>query len=214
MSMNDASNKAARAIVVGQQFGRWVILSADIGRTKGGKLLCKCKCVCGVGRIVMAESLRSGTSKSCGCLQREIMRSYSTKHGQAFTSGYNSWSKAKSRCTNPTNKDYSYYGGRGITFCKRWNKFENFYADMGPMPTGHTLERVDNSKGYYPGNVKWATRLEQANNQRSNRMISLHGQSQTLAQWSRHTGLNEATIRRRLQLGWSIEKALAAPSRA
>lgn len=127
---------------------------------------------------------------------------------------YTSWRSMKLRCLNKNAPAYSRYGGIGIKICKQWiNSFETFYKDMGPRPIGKSLERINNKKGYYPNNCKWATRKEQQNNTRTNRFITYKGETLTITQWENK--LNFATDRLyiRLKLGWPIEKALTQPIR-
>jgi hypothetical protein len=131
----------------------------------------------------------------------------------AFQPGYDTWRNMKSRCGNPRNARYADYGGRGITVCDRWkNSFENFIADMGLPPSpAHSIERGDNSRGYEPGNCRWATDVEQTNNQRSNVLIEYDGKTQTIAQWARELGINYQTLRQRIQrYGWSVERAFSS----
>jgi len=117
-----------------------------------------------------------------------------------------------SRCHSSVNTDYKYYGGRGITVCKRWrDSFDNFLADMGVRPPGMTLERKHNSRGYCKSNCKWATRLEQAQNQRSNRLVVWRGQQQTVAAWERELGFKAGTLKARLLLGYTIADAFSKP---
>jgi len=134
-----------------------------------------------------------------------------TVHGMTRCPSWRSWAAMLYRCQDPNN---GYYGGRGIAVCDRWREsFENFYADMGDKPEGLSLDRIDNDGNYEPGNCRWATRTEQCNNQRSNRMLVLDGRSQTLAEWSKELGVNVSAIRRRLIRGWSIKDALTTPVR-
>lgn len=113
------------------------------------------------------------------------------------------------RCHNPSNSDYAYYGGRGITVCDRWrSSFENFLADMGVRPEGHTLERVKNDEGYSKDNCVWATRLEQSQNKRGNKLITWQGKTLTVAAWERELGFKTGTLKARLgPLGYTVEQA-------
>ena len=115
----------------------------------------------------------------------------------------------KDRCYQPSHKEYKRYGALGISVCKRWrDSFENFFADMGERPKGCTLERIDGKKNYRPSNCIWATKEQQANNRKSNRLIEHGGEVMTLAQWSKKTGIPAATIARRIDRGWDVERAL------
>jgi hypothetical protein len=117
----------------------------------------------------------------------------------------------KARCLNSSNDAYANYGGRGITICPAWrNNFETFLAHIGRRPTPqHSIDRFpDNNGNYEPGNVRWATAGEQANNQRSNRLVTFNGQMKTTAEWSRLTGIHQVTLRDRLDTGWSVDRAL------
>ena len=117
----------------------------------------------------------------------------------------------KSRTTNPKNIGYHRYGGRGIRVCERWLKYENFKADMGEPPEGMTLERIDNNGPYSPENCRWATRTEQNNNTRSNRMLTFRGKTQTIMQWAREIGVSFQVLWYRIARGWSVDRALTTP---
>lgn len=134
-----------------------------------------------------------------------------TTHGMSRTPTYITWGFMIQRCNNQRHKDYHSYGGRGISVCERWKTFENFYADMGLRPNGLTLDRINNDGNYEPGNCRWATPMQQQNNMRRNHTLSLHGETKTLSQWERSTGIKKGTILARLKYGWTAEDALTKP---
>jgi len=135
------------------------------------------------------------------------------QHNKSLAPIFRIWSDMKRRCSNPNRGDYKYYGGRGIKVCKRWLVFKNFLKDMGEPKIGETIDRINNSKGYSPKNCKWATRLEQMNNTRFNRLITFSGKTMSVSSWARTIGLHPDTLKRRLYLGWSENKALTQPKK-
>ena len=113
------------------------------------------------------------------------------------------------RCTNKRSTGFKNYGAKGVVVCDHWRVFESFLADMGECPsTKHTLDRIDNSKGYSPDNCRWATMREQQNNRSNNVLIEYQDQRLTAEEWSRRAGIKRHTIDRRLERGWSVEDAL------
>jgi hypothetical protein len=164
-----------------------------------------CKCRCGTENVVPTQSLTSGASKSCGCDYKRLSR-----HPE-----YCVWALMKSRCTNPKDKGYHRYGGRGISVCDRWIlSFEDFLNDMKPRPTPvHSIDREDNDGNYEPDNCRWATSKEQGRNRSDNRILEHDGQELTIAEWSEKTGLSEEVIRYRVSNGWSHEDAITKPVR-
>lgn len=140
------------------------------------------------------------------------------KHGDALTNKatpeYRAWQSMKARCENPNRKFYENYGGRNIRVCERWvNSFENFLSDMGRRPRGTSLDRINNNGNYEHSNCRWASRKQQARNTRSNRMIEFNGQSKSLSQWADEIGITSATLGKRIEHGWEIERAMTAPVR-
>jgi hypothetical protein len=144
--------------------------------------------------------------------------SFKTTHGESFaktrTPEYVAWTNIQQRCTNASGPDFERYGGAGITVCKRWtDSYEAFLADMGRRPSAkHSIDRLDGAKGYEPGNCRWATPTEQARNQKSNRLLTVNGETMCLAAWSERSGIDSALIRKRIDdLGWSVEAAVSTP---
>jgi hypothetical protein len=115
------------------------------------------------------------------------------------------------RCRHPSHVRFARYGGRGIKVCERWESFENFLADMGNRPHGATLDRINTDGDYEPGNCRWATRVEQARNLNRNHRLTLNGESLPLSAWAERLGMCAATIRYRVEEGWSDEAALTTP---
>ena len=183
-----------------------VIAEAD--RTQGHTQFV-CKCDCGTEKLVRGDHLRNAKIKSCGCLRRRTKRGYVA----ARKSEYWIWLGIKQRCTNPSATSFHKYGGRGISICDRWaNSFDAFLEDMGPRPTpNHSVDRIDNSGNYEPGNCRWADIKTQARNTRYNRIIEFDGQRQCIAYWADQIGAKPNTLVTRLRSGWSVEKTLRTP---
>jgi len=175
-------------------------------------------CHCGVEFNARVYSVKAGYKTSCGCVYKSSRREINVIHGHSRrgvekrhdeTPEYRSWMSMKQRCDNPNNEYYEDYGGRGISVDSSWYDFTVFLEDMGFRPSlKHSLERRENNKGYSKWNCYWANKSEQANNRRSNVIVSYKGKSQTLKQWTDELGLNYKNIHKRIVYrGWSIEDA-------
>ena len=186
-----------------------LVISAA-GRSKSKKSLWLCRCDCGVEKVVLGANLKEGGTRSCGCLHRELVSQLNTNHGQTNTPEYNIWTQAKQRCTNPNDKRFHDYGGRGVKFL--FDNFEEFLAHIGPKPgKEYSLDRIDNSGNYEHGNVRWATLKIQSRNKRSNRYLSYRNETLCLTDWAKKLGFSYETIKSRVRSGWSVEQTLSTP---
>ncbi len=193
----------------GDRYGRLTVIEEvqrKISPTNGRPYRqIRCKCKCGAWVVIGLEHARQGDSASCGCSR--------TKHGMTKSPMHMVWIGMRQRCFNKRYWAYSYYGGRGITVCTRWDSFEAFLEDIGERPDGGTLERIDNNGNYEPINCRWATRREQVCNRRNNHLLTHKGITQCLADWALEIGINASTIHSRLRAGWTVDAALEEPLR-
>ena len=156
--------------LIGKRFGKLTVI--DVALKRGEKIRWLCNCKCGNASIVSTTALRSGNTRSCGCLQKEFVTNLKYTHGMTGTKEYRAWKSMKSRCYNPNYLNYDCWGGRGIKVCDRWkNNFPNFLKDMGLCPNKFTLERKNNDGNYEPGNCEWASYSSQIKNKRRCRII-------------------------------------------
>lgn len=208
MEVAEKSNKTK----IGNRYG---LLTVVATAPKRGPLLAwKCLCECGGEKITTGSNLRLGLTKSCGCWKSKFPPRLT--HGKSKSVEYDLWINMKERCGNPQTESYPRYGALGITVCSEWQKsFESFFMHLGPRPSASlSIERIDNLKGYEPGNVKWGTAIEQANNKRNNRHFTHNGKTLTIAQWARKMSVPYMALFKRLQRGEDLEYAVAALNRA
>jgi hypothetical protein len=201
------------------RFGRLVVLKR--AKPDGKCTRYWCLCDCGKKKCIPARALRSGNTRSCGCLGRECRRTNRRTHGFAPRGGwhplYRCWLMMKDRCINEQNKSYFSYGGRGIVVCEEWlHDFAAYLRDvekLGPRPTPrHSIDRKDNDGPYAPWNIRWASPKEQSHNkQRPVTSLTFGGKTLTLKEWSDQTGLRYLTLYKRMKLGLSAEAILTTP---
>ena len=199
----------------GKKFGQLTVVRIS-GKDKWGKNLWLCICDCDNSTLLTSSQFTKGHTKSCGCLKKSGDNRVIHGHfrNRKTSPTYNSWSHMLQRCTNPNNKDYHLYGGRGIAVCQRWRMFANFLEDMGMAPSNFQIDRINNDKGYDKHNCRWATRKQNCRNRRTNRLITLGETTMCLEDWAEHLGIHTGTLRRRIdKYNWSLEKALTTPPR-
>ncbi len=179
--------------LTGKRFGRLFVLA----RAENGvhaEVRWKCVCDCGTKTIVNGANMRAGNVSSCGCLARELSSQRLKTHGDGNASLYNVWDGIIQRCYNPKSRKFRDYGARGIQMYEAWkSSYANFkcyiISELGERPSSkHSLDRIRNNEGYFPGNLRWATGKKQSNNKRNNVWIECGGMKKTLAQWDDYFG--------------------------
>lgn len=198
--------------IAGQRYGRLVAIE-QVALRHGEGWLWAFACDCGARVVLPGARVRFGNTSSCGCLHREQVAAQARTHGLSHRPEHNAWITMRRRCEDPKVIGYMNYGGRGISVCERWQVFANFIADMGLRPgVGYSVDRIDNDRGYEPGNCRWATRREQGYNKRTSRVVEINGARVSLAKIAHEHGLPPKILRSRvIRLGWALEHALATP---
>lgn len=200
--------------ITGHRFGRLIAVK-PVAEDKWKQIIWLCQCDCGKTKEIRGKHLWSNKINSCGCFRIEIGSIRNTKHGHAkkdrVTRTFHSWQGILARCLNKNSSRYSDYGGRGITVCERWLKFENFLADMGECPDGLSIDRINNGGNYELGNCRWSTPKEQSRNKRSNHIIEYDGQKKPLCVWAELFGISQDLLGSRISNGWDIHRALVTP---
>lgn len=194
--------------MIGKKFGKLTVLEECKEQNKHRQKVYKCQCDCGNIAYVRGYKLRSGYTKSCGCLRHE---KYALKHGKRHTRLYTIWLNMKDRCCNKNTPSYKNYGARCINVCDDWqHDFMNFYnwAMDNNYQEGLTIDRIDNDKGYSPDNCHWTTPKQQCNNKRNNVYLTYNGKTQTMMQWSEELNIPYYTIKTRHRKGWSDNECL------
>lgn len=202
------------------RFGKLVIVGGPIG-TIVAKHRWETTCDCGKTRLCRRYDLLRTDRRSvkcCGCTRGEshIVHGFASRalKQTGYTPEYRGWMAMRARCNNPKTENFRYYGGRGIKVCARWEKFENFLADMGPKPDDqYTLERKDHDGNYTPKNCVWIHRSQQAKNTRRATTLAIGDETKSLTEWSQISGRPTTTIVQRLKRGWSAKRAVFEKAR-
>lgn len=193
--------------MLGERFGRLVILEL----LSAYKL--RVRCDCGNEKVVTKYNVKKGMTTSCGCRRREVTIARSTKHGNAqrgkHSGAYNSWTAMLSRVDFPEKWKAKHYRERGITICDRWRTFADFLADMGDRPAGTSLDRIDNDRGYEPGNCRWATKAQQARNTRRNVFVTYKGSRVCITDAARLSGISVDILQKRIERNCAADALFA-----
>lgn len=195
----------------GKKYGRLFVVSY-YGKDNNNKSKWLCRCDCGNVCVVDGYRIRSGKTRSCGCLSYEVLKKKSVTHGMSRSKIYFVHNSMNERCFNKKNLNYRNYGGRGISVCDEWkgrDGFESFlkWSLENGYKDGLSIDRIDVNGNYEPSNCRWATQKEQLNNTRSNVILEYKGEEHTAMQWSEILGIPYKRLMKRLYSGWSVEKA-------
>ncbi|MDB5612131.1 MAG: hypothetical protein JWP25_9031 [Bradyrhizobium sp.] len=219
----DVGERLSLSEIIGRRFGRLVVGQEVESATEPSgrrRRMFSVKCDCGTEFVVSGRGVRSGNTSSCGCLQRELVAARSTVHGSAgrasMTPEYVAWRNMIARCENQELDHYDRYGGRGISVCARWRHgdggltgFECFLTDVGQKPSSqHSIDRLDNDRGYSPDNVTWSDKVSQARNRNNTIRVTIEGREMSLLEASRFIGVKYTTAYMRIRAGRSLEDAL------
>lgn len=199
--------------LAGRRFKRLVVHEAVYAGTQRRWL---CRCDCGGEKLCKTNALLTGRAASCGCAAKAGCFTPEQRsrlsHGRSDEPIYTTWLSMRGRCSNPTDKGYPHYGGRGIKVCAQWeSSFEGFLSDMGERPSGMSLDRIDVNGDYTPENCRWATVDQQARNKRNTVRLTWRGETRSMSDWADITGLPYALLCGRHQIGWPDDAILTTP---
>ncbi len=192
--------------MTGETYSYLTVVRQVANTTKNKDRYWLCRCVCGVEKAIAGGALRLGRTKSCGCKKAAMQGHPNATHGMHGTPTYGSWHHMKRRCNSNHGVSHKDYKARGISYDPRWNDFSVFLADMGPRPTGTSLDRIDNDRGYSKGNCRWADRTTQ----QSNRRCTIRFQGMTIPEWSANLKVSTAVLHRRMRLTGSVHLPVKA----
>lgn len=195
--------------IVGHKYNMLTVKAKLRKKNPSGKHMFLCSCDCGKETIVSKENLRSGHTRSCGCIVIEAIRRANKTHGGYRSPEYRIWQKIKERCQSETAKNFADYGGRGIKLCSRWQNFSAFREDMGSRPSSkHSIDRINNDGNYEPGNCRWATKTQQIRNRRVTLFLTFNGKTRPLIEWCEEHNKDYYLVRKRIRRGWTARDAI------
>lgn len=202
--------------LTGTRFGRLTVIEVS---ERGKPVKWMCLCDCGNQKSIAGYRLKNRQTQSCGCLHSETTKKLFTTHGatvaRKISKEYRAWFLAKDRCYNPNSPSYENYGGRGIGMCDEWRSdFVKFYDYIGKAPSpDHSIDRINNNGNYEPGNVRWATKTEQAQNRRmrKNTGLTIDGETKTVLEWESHFDFTKGFLQNRLSKGWCVNCSVTIP---
>lgn len=193
---------------IGARFGEWEILDSVAIVEKGNQKYFA-RCSCGKEKFVYYSQLIQGSSKSCGCLRKRLNKQPGTKHGMSNSRTYDTWKGMFQRCKNQSSARW--YRDKGIKVCRRWKKFENFLKDMGEIPEGYSIDRIDGDLGYFKENCRYVDVKTQQRNKKCNRFFEIDGKVSCVAEIAEHKGVDLERLRSRLnKCKWDIDLSLKA----
>lgn len=195
--------------LTGQKFGKLTIMKFIVRNEKGhSKWLCECEC--GNEKIILGNNLKSGLTKSCGCICKNSTRNRMKTHDKSYTPEHKIWRGLLWRCSDKNQADYKNYGALGIKVCDRWsNSFENFLEDMGDRPIDkHVMGRIDTTGNYEPNNCSWMTKKESCSHSKLNKCLTIGDKTLTIMEWVEISGTNYKTLTNRLYKGWDGKEAV------
>jgi len=195
--------------IAGKKIGRWTVVALDSIRNTNAYW--RCVCECGSEKAVAAMTLRNGQSQSCGCLRSEMKTGIT--HGMTYSPTWHSWAKMKQRAGLNKRASHHEHLYAKVDADPQWVSFEEFLKDMGERPANHTLDRIDNTKGYWKENCRWATQKTQCGNKRNNISVILDGERMCLKQACERVGQNYSKIYARMARGMSFCQAVAYKDR-
>lgn len=193
-----------------ERYGRLLVLEVF---SEGKSRRARVRCDCGAEKTVYCGHLRSGATTSCGCAWVDAVATHgATRGGRKPPPEYLVWKTMRARCENPRDPGFPRYGGRGIKVCSRWSDYAAFIADMGPRPSPrHSIDRIDNDRGYEPGNCRWATPAEQSRNTSRNIWVEIDGERLVLKDACARVGSDYHLARGRIKAGWDPLRAMTVP---